>query len=207
MSALRFDGAIAGIGTASGVRLVAGLWPRSPFGSIADVMIERADGSRILLAPTREAATFIAATYRFDEVRVEPTELRIDGRRWRVSSPSLELRLDVGRRTALGQLLLLVPPPLARARWWARLLDPIARRVLRGVRTVGTAGGGRREYYAALDEHRVVAVQAALDGEPLGALRDVTPPVRFGFGSTPSRPSLVRVTTTVFLPDAVAARS
>jgi hypothetical protein len=34
----------------------------------------------------------------------------------------------------------------------------------------------------------------------LGALADVDPPVRFGFGSTPRFPALVRVTTTVWLP-------
>ena len=200
MTLARFDGAIAGVGTASGVRLVAGLWPRSPYGNLVDVMVERADGHRILIAPTTEAADFIASTYRFDEIRAEPTALRIAGRRWTITSPSLELHLDLGPRTALGQLLVLVPPPLARARWWARALDPVARRLLRGVHTVGTAGGGRREYYAALDQHRIVAARAVLDGATLGALSDVEPPVRFGFGSTPARPSLVRVTTTVVTP-------
>ena len=52
----RFDGAVAGIGTASGARLVVGMWPRSPDGSVTDVMIERADGHRILLAPSRQCS-------------------------------------------------------------------------------------------------------------------------------------------------------
>ncbi len=69
----RFDGAIAGLGTASGTRLVVGMWPVSPFGPIADLMIERPDGHRLLIAPEQPVADFIAATYRFDEVRVEPT--------------------------------------------------------------------------------------------------------------------------------------
>ena len=38
---LTFDGAIAGMGTASGTRLVVGMWPLSPYGSVTDVMIER----------------------------------------------------------------------------------------------------------------------------------------------------------------------
>jgi hypothetical protein len=200
----RFDGAIAGVGTASGTRLVVGMWPVSPFGHVTDVMVERPDGRRILLAPGGEVAEFIAATYRFDEVRVEPTSLRIDGDRWAVTTASLDLSFEVGRRTALGQLLSLVPRPVARSRAWCAVLDPIARRVLRGVRTRGTAGGGRREYYGALDEHRVDAVRAVLEGADLGDLRPIDPPVRFGFGSTPSRPSLVRVTTTVSLPEPVA---
>jgi hypothetical protein len=62
-----------------------------------------------------------------------------------------------------------------------------------GVRTRGTAGGGRREWYSAQDMHRIKAVSARFDGVDLGDLRPVDPPVRFGFASTPEEPSLVRV--------------
>jgi hypothetical protein len=41
---VRFDGWIAGLGTASGTRLVWGHWPGSPFGPLSDVMVEHADG-------------------------------------------------------------------------------------------------------------------------------------------------------------------
>src|SRR5664279_2759040 len=76
---LQFDGAIAGMGTASGTRLVVGMWPLSPYGSVTDVMVERPDGHRILLAPTQGFADFVAATYEFDEVRVTPVlRLRVD---------------------------------------------------------------------------------------------------------------------------------
>jgi hypothetical protein len=34
-----FDGHIAGIGTASGLRAVVGIWQQSPFGPFADVMV------------------------------------------------------------------------------------------------------------------------------------------------------------------------
>jgi hypothetical protein len=193
----RFDGAIAGIGTASGIRLVVGMWPVSPFGSVVDAMIERTDGSRLLIAPRPDVAAFIAATYNFDEVRIEPTSLQIVGRSWTIAAASLRVSIHTGRRTATGQLLSLVPRPLARSRWWCRAIDPIARRVRPGVRTFGTAGNGRREYYCALDEHSLTHVSAELDGADLGQLRAVTPPVRFGFGSTPSTPSLVRVTTLI----------
>jgi hypothetical protein len=71
---------------------------------------------------------------------------------------------------------------------------------LRGVRTRGSAGGGRREWYGAQDLRPIVAAAAAWDGSDLGALAPVIPPVRFGFGSVPPRPGLVRVTTTVEVP-------
>jgi hypothetical protein len=176
------------------------MWPVSPFGPIADLMIERPDGHRLLIAPEQPVADFIAATYRFDEVRVEPTALRIADRTWTVEAATARVTMAVGRRTAVGQLLSLVPRPLARSRWWCRAVDPVARRVRPGVRTVGSAGGGRREYYCALDEWALTGVGAELAGTDLGALRRVDPPVRFGFGSTPTRPSLVRVTTLVTTP-------
>jgi hypothetical protein len=38
------------------------------------------------------------------------------------------------------------------------------------------------------------------DGADLGELAPVDPPARFGFSSTPARPSLTRVVSTVELP-------
>lgn len=173
------------------------MWSSTPVGPIADAMIERSDGHRILIAPSTAVADYIAQAYTFDEVRVEPTTLPAIGGRRTLRSPSLRVEIVVGARTAVGALLRIVTPPLARARWWARAIDPIAARMRDGVRTVGTAGGGRREYCCAMDEQRLVAVHARLDGELLGGLRPVSPPVRFGFGSTPPAPSIVRVTTTI----------
>ena len=73
---LRFSGWIAGLGTASGTRLVIGHWPISPFGPVSDVMVESAGGHRLLLAATPELAEFVAATYRFDSVDVVPVTLK-----------------------------------------------------------------------------------------------------------------------------------
>ncbi|MEU7867010.1 hypothetical protein [Dactylosporangium sp. NPDC049140] len=195
---LTFDGWIAGLGTGSGTRLVVGHWPRSPFGPVSDVMVERPDGHRVLLAPHAELARFVAATYAFDEVRLGPVRVE---RSWAVTAGPLELRFTVGRRSGLGWLLRAVPPPIARHPSWVRLLDRPARLALRGVRTCGSAGDGRREWYGAQDLHPIVAATAAWDGRDLGALTDVEPPVRFGFGSTPRHPSLARITTTVDVPD------
>jgi hypothetical protein len=114
-----------------------------------------------------------------------------------VEAGDLVADLTTGTRTGLGWALRAVPSPVARAVWWCALVDPVARRVVRGVRTHGTAGNGRHEWYGATDQHRIVAVRATLGGVDLGALADVWPPVRFGFGSAPRRPSVVAVTTTV----------
>ncbi len=197
---LRFDGWILGAGTASGTRVVVGHWPRSPLGPLSDVMVQRPDGARLLLAPTREAADLIAATYAFDEVRLVPVVVqRPDPWTWVVTAGPLRLRVTTGRRPPLGRLLRAVPPPLARTPVWVGLLDRPAR-LLTGLRTTGSAGNGRTEWYGVQDLHVVTALDATWDGEPLGALAAVRPPVTFGFGSVPPRPSLARVTTTVQLP-------
>ncbi|MFE2071553.1 hypothetical protein [Streptomyces misionensis] len=197
---MRFEGWIAGLGTASGTRLVVGHWPCSPFGPFSDVMLERPDGHRLLLAPTRRTAEFIAGTYSFDEVRIEPVRVRVTGDVWTVTAGAvLGLRFTVGRRGPAGLLLRAVPAALSASPGWTAVTDPPARLLL-GVRTRGTAGGGRHEWYGAHDLHRITGMTAVVRGRSLGALTAVRPPVRFGFGSTPRRPSLVRVTTTVSTP-------
>ncbi len=192
----RFTGRIAGVGSTSGVRVVIGRWDASPWGPFADVMIEDASGHRVLLAPDERVRDFVAATYSFDEVVVEP--VHVDGEDpWRVVTPSLDLSVTVGRRTALGHLLRVVPPALATSPTWCALIDPIARVVMRGVRTRGTAGQGRREWYGATSVHAVTTLSGTWRGVDLGDLTPVDPPCRFGFSSVPRRPSVTAVVTTV----------
>lgn len=197
MSLERFAGQILGVGSASGVRVVVGRWPDSPFGPFADAMVERPDGHRVLLAPSEAVRNFVAGTYTFDETRIEPFEVDDGLAGWRVRSTSLTLDAALGRRTPLGVLLRAVPGPVAQSPAWASLIDPIARTVLRGVRTRGVAREGRREFYGASDVRAVTSIEGRFDGASLGELRPVYPPCRFGFSSTPRRPSLTTVVTTV----------
>lgn len=195
----RFEGAIAGIGSTSGVRVVVGRWDRSPLGSFADAMVAEADGRRVLLAPSQEVADFVAATYTFDEVRIEP--LTVEGEtRWLVRSPSLLLDLELGHRTTLGRLLRAVPTAVGTSPAWCAVTDPVARVVMRGVRTRGSAGNRRREWYAATDHHVLRSATGSYDGVDLGALRPVSPDPGFGFSSTPARPSVTSLVTTVVVP-------
>ncbi len=193
----RFRGRIAGVGSRSGVRVVVGSWHESPFGVFGDAMVERADGHRMLLAPDAEAAALVSGTYVFDEVRVEPFTVDAGTSAWGVVSPSLDLRFTVGGRMPLGRLLRLVPRPLAESVAWAAAVDPVCRVAMHGVRTRGVAREGRREFYGATDVHEVTSLEGRLDGIPLGDLRPVDPPCRFGFSSTPRHPSVVDVVTTI----------
>ena len=193
----RFHGQIAGLGSTSGTRVVVGRWAASPLGSFADVMLERAEGHRVLYAPTREVGEFVADTYVFDEIRTVPVVVEVVGGSWSVHADDLHLQLTTGRRLPLGWALRAVPPFVAQSTTWAGLVDPVARRVLRGVSTRGQARSGRREWYGATDLHAVTSLRGRLAGEPLGDLARVDPPTRFGFSSTPPRPSVTTVVTTV----------
>ena len=197
MTRHRFTGAIAGVGSTSGVRVVVGRWRESPFGPFADAMVETAAGHRVLIAPTRDVADFVAATYTFDEVRAEDIAVTGPDMVWQVTSRSLSLTLGVGERTLVGRMLSLVPELVATHPAWASAADPFSRVVLRGVRTRGAAGPGRREWYGATDVRAVTRMQGSFDGTDLGALAPVDPPCRFGFSSTPRRPSVTWVVTTV----------
>jgi len=196
-SVLRFHGRIAGFGTGSGVRLVVGMWPRSPLGSFADVMVERADGHRILLAPSQAVADFVGATYTFDEVRLVPVSYTKRGREISVSAGPLALRFTIGDISPLGRLLRLVPKGLATRPVWLRLIDPVARVLVAGVRTAGSAGQGRREYYGVTSARAISGLTAHWQGDDLGGLERLHPPVTFGFGSAPAAPTIVEVTTTI----------
>lgn len=194
---LRFHGRIAGFGTGSGVRIVVGMWPRSPLGSFADVMVERPDGHRILLAPSQAVADFVATTYTFDEVRLVPVSYHKRGREVTVNAGPLDVWLTVGDISPLGRLLRLVPKRLATRPAWLRLIDPVARVLVAGARTAGSAGQGRREYYGVTSARAIGGLTAHWEGDDLGGLERLHPPVTFGFGSAPASPHIVEVTTTI----------
>ena len=193
----QFTGWIAGLGTASGHRVVIGHWPSSPYGAVTDAMVEDPAGHRTLYAPTAQLAGFLTAAYRFDDVQVATCRARRSGPRWRVQAGPLRLSFTIGGRSLLGWLLWVIPAPLSRTPWWVGLLDLPARWLLPGVRTRGRTRDGRRRWYGAQDLHPIIAADATLSSRDLGALRAVHPPVGFGFGSVRGRPSLVHLTTMI----------
>ena len=56
----QFVGHIASLGTTSGVRIVIGMWGASPYGAFTDVMVQSAEGTRTLLAPTSAVADYVS---------------------------------------------------------------------------------------------------------------------------------------------------
>lgn len=194
---VRFEGEICGFGTEAGHRVVIGRWSRSPFGPVADVMVQTAGGQRVLLAPRQDLARFVAGTYRFDEVRITSVAAGRDDSRLVVTAGELHVVVSIGRRTMLGRALRVLPRRITASPMFATVADPVARMLLPDVRTKGSAGNRRREWYGAHDVHAVVAVEGTWGGEPLGGVAPLDPAVTFGFGSAPRAPSLVAVTTTI----------
>ena len=90
---------------------------------------------------------------------------------------------------------------------WLTLVNPAAAMIMNGVRTRGTAGNGRTEFYGAYDVRALTAVEGRWRGAELGRLARVEPPVRFGFGSTPAAPAVTSLVTTIrFGPAELATR-
>ncbi|APX03184.1 hypothetical protein [Arthrobacter sp. QXT-31] len=192
-----FDGHIAGIGTGTGLRAVTGLWQESPFGPFADVMVQLPSGRRLLLAPREDVAEFIAATYRFEEVRVVDVAAVLAGQALTVDAGPLVIRAGIGGRALLGALLRTVPRPLAVHTRWLSAVSPLVAAASTGTRTFGTAGNGRLEYYGVSDLHNISSAVVRWEGKDAGPLSPISPPVTFGSSSVPPRPSLARVRTTV----------
>lgn len=194
---MQFVGEIAGLGTTSGIRLVVGIWRGTPLGPFADVMIEQADGRRVLLAPTEEVGELITDLYTFDETVVGSVTVSWSGSWCTVLGPGLILQLCRGERTALGSMLRALPRRIITAPRLLRMIDLPARLIMPSVRTTGFARDGRRMTYGAVDLHQIERAYGSWRHLGLGQLAAVDPPVRFGFGSTPRRPSITRVVTSV----------
>ncbi|MBP2218329.1 hypothetical protein [Arthrobacter sp. CAN_C5] len=206
----RFAGNIAGLGTASGTRLVIGRWDTSPLGAFTDVMMEDANGERTLLAPSQAVADYVSSTYSFDVVRVVDVDSTLDDRQLTVTAGGLAVTAQLGAVTGLGRMLRLIPARLATSPRWLSLINPVAGLLMPGVSTAGSAGNGRTEYYGVTTAVKIyygvttavkiTAASVRWHGKDLGILAPLTPPVRFGFSSAPAAPMLVTVVTSIRRP-------
>jgi hypothetical protein len=155
-----------------------------------DLMWATPAGERWLVAPTQAVADFVSSVYDFDRVVVSPLVVKSSGRSLSLHVPDLglELHLEAGRGWP-------IPAPSRRPRWFTRYVEaPIARRLLH-VEAYGVSPSGVREWYQASRYRPVTVARAIRDGDDLGPLGPLTPPVRFGFSEPPRRPSLVEVTS------------
>ena len=205
MAVTTFEGHIMGASFASGDRIVAGRWFRSPVGAFANVMWCRPDGRRVLLAPDERVRDFIAGHYAFDELALEDVhvERTSDGAVEAIAGP-VRLMLRARAPGVASSLLAMRPRPLRTWRPWIAVEDRVLRPLVQplfaasglwttGVRTTGVTLAGAREWYA-IHDLREADAEASIDGVDLGAPA-ACPPAGFGFSEFPAQPSIVRVTS------------
>jgi hypothetical protein len=108
-------------------------------------MLQCAHDERVLLAPDDSVAGFLASTYRFDRVEVGAVSAGFGAGQLVVTTENFDARFRIGGPARVDRLLRLVPRRLATSPRWLRVIDPVAARVVPGVRTYGTAGNGRVE--------------------------------------------------------------
>ena len=204
MSTDTFTGCIAGAAFASGDAVVVGAWRDSPFGQFVDVMWVRADGTRVLLAPTAAAADYVAALYSFDSVEQVRIAGGWDGAAVAVVAGPLRVRLLAARRDARSWVFALRPKALRSSPWWITAEDRVARPFVgrmiggaAGVRAAGVAPGGQREYYGVADYRSVSEAVLQVAGRDAGQMRNLPADLGIGLSSFPRRPAVVHVTTIV----------
>ena len=90
--------------------MVVGSWRQSPFGAFADVMMETAEGERILLAPSEQIAEFVSETYTFDRLELGPVEVIHERDGFTVRSTALSISAHLGGPAPFDWLLRMVPP-------------------------------------------------------------------------------------------------
>ena len=157
-----FDGHIAGIGTASGLRAVVGLWAQSPFGPFADAMVQLPSGHRILLAPTEEAGDFISAVYNFDETLIVQSMMRGAGTAAPVADDYPFAERDVFDRPDFPRLHFVERRYAGdQTNWWIPNLA-CAEAMLRSAGFAITARPAPEVLFC-----RTVALETALDNPPL----------------------------------------
>ena len=193
----QFVGHIASLGTTSGVRIVIGMWGESPYGAFTDVMVQSAEGTRTLLAPTSAIADYVSGAYSFDIVRTVPLTVSMGEDSLALDAGPLSVRAELGEATVVGRVLGLIPVMIATHPRWLTAINPISRIIMPGVRTAGTTKDGRRQFYGVTGARVITAATASWAGDPLGELTSVRPRVRFGFSSVPKKPQVVDVMTTV----------
>ena len=92
-----FEGRITSCGFDSGDRIVIGMWESSPFGSFADIMWAKPDGTKILIAPNSEIGDYIFSLYDFDEVKIEEIKIKRKSKEISFSTTDINCQFNWGK--------------------------------------------------------------------------------------------------------------
>ncbi|MBT3657350.1 MAG: hypothetical protein HN544_04020 [Euryarchaeota archaeon] len=181
-----FKGRITSSGFESGDRIVVGAWKESPFGEFTDIMWAKKDGSRILIAPTKEVADYVDAMYSFDEIKIQNVGVVQQGRSLSVSCDSMDLDFEWNRGW---------PIPFKRSLFFIATVELLFAKIFFGTQTHGVTKNQRKEWYAIDRVSKLTKASATIDGINAGELRPLSEPCKFGFSEAPKKPSSCEVRT------------
>ena len=180
-----FEGRITSCGFDSGDRIVIGMWESSPFGSFADIMWAKPDGTKILIAPNNEIGNYINSLYDFDEIRIEEIKIERKPKEIFFRTADISCQFNWGKEISF----LVKRRPL----WFVSTIEYFFGWLMFGTKTHGKTKNGRREWYAVDKISRLKDAKAEIAGKDLGVHRKFYPKANFGFSDPPNMPASVLV--------------
>ena len=181
-----FKGRITSSGFESGDRIVVGAWKESPFGEFTDIMWAKKDGTRKLIAPSKEVADYVDAMYSFDEIIIQGVEVTQQDRSLTVTCDSMKLDFEWNRGW---------PIPFKRSLFFIATVELLFAKLFFGTQTHGVTKNQRKEWYAIDRVSKLIKASATIDGNDAGELRPLSEPCKFGFSEAPKKPSSCEVRT------------
>tara|TARA_B100000212_G_scaffold341639_1_gene325405 strand:- start:9514 stop:10518 length:1005 start_codon:yes stop_codon:yes gene_type:complete len=181
-----FSGRITSSGFETGDRIVVGAWKTSVFGEFADIMWAKPDGTRVLIAPTKEIAEYVTAMYSFDEVIIEDVKTVGNERELKVSCQTMDIEFTWNKG---------FPIPFRRSLLFIATVELFFAKLIFSTRTYGITKNNRKEWYAIDRVSHITSANALISGKDAGEFRPMDKPCRFGFSEAPKKPSSCIVRT------------
>ena len=183
-----FRGRIFSSSFERGDRVVIGAWDDSPLGGFTNIMWADPNGNRTLLSPSEKHADYVSSLYSFEEIRIVPFDVKIDGKSISVKADDFTVSMSWGFR---------FPLPLPRPLWFISSVENFFAKMLFGTRTHGIANNGSEEWYSIRSISWLKDASAMVSGNNLGAMSSRTESSCFGFSEPPIRPAAVSLTSII----------
>lgn len=183
-----FRGRIFSSSFERGDRVVIGAWDDSPLGGFTNIMWADPNGNRTLLSPSEKHAEYVSSLYSFEEIRIVPVDVKIDGKSISVKADDFSVYMSWGFR---------FPLPFPRPLWFISSVENFFAKTLFGTRTHGIANNGSEEWYSIRSISWLKGASAIVSGDNLGAMSSRTESSCFGFSEPPRRPAAVSLSSII----------
>ena len=183
-----FRGRIFSSSFERGDRVVIGAWDDSPLGGFTNIMWADPNGNRTLLSPSEIHAEYVSSLYSFEEIRIVPVDVKIDGKSISVKADDFSVYMSWGFR---------FPLPFPRPLWFISSVENFFAKTLFGTRTHGIANNGSEEWYSIRSISWLKGASAIVSGDNLGAMSSRTESSCFGFSEPPIRPAAVSLSSII----------